>query len=302
VGATTGNVIVTVGGVASNTMTFTVTSGGSFTVSGAATPVTAGASGNSMITVTPTNRFTGTVAITCGTTLPGVSCTALNVTVPSGGGNGTGQLAINVAAPSAQNAMASVTPAERRLYSAGMIPASRGRSWWTLSGITGLAAIVLVLLPGRKRLHAALGLGLVCVLSFTLGCGGYGGGGGGGGPVATTTHITVTSATKVAAGGTFTFTATVTGGTPTDQVQLLDGGSPTGNAVTVSGGTATLTTAALSTVGMHSITAHYVGDATYTQASSSGALNVMVTGTAQLPITGTSGSATANGNVSLTIN
>jgi hypothetical protein len=183
-----------------------------------------------------------------------------------------------------------------------MIPASRGRSWWTLSGITGLAAIVLVLLPGRKRLHAALGLGLVCVLSFTLGCGGYGGGGGGGGPVATTTHITVTSATKVAAGGTFTFTATVTGGTPTDQVQLLDGGSPTGNAVTVSGGTATLTTAALSTVGMHSITAHYVGDATYTQASSSGALNVMVTGTAQLPITGTSGSATANGNVSLTIN
>ena len=68
------------------------------------------------------------------------------------------------------------------------------------------------------------------------------------------------------------------------------------------GGTATLTTAALSAVGMHSITAHYLGDATYTQASSSGALNVMVTGTTQLPITGTSGSATASGNVSLTIN
>ena len=72
--------------------------------------------------------------------------------------------------------------------------------------------------------------------------------------------------------------------------------------MTVSGGTATLSTSALTTVGMHSITAHYVGDATYTQASSSGALNVMVTGTAQLPITGTSGSATASGNVSLTIN
>jgi hypothetical protein len=142
---------------------------------------------------------------------------------------------------------------------------------------------------------------LICVLSFTLGCGGYSGGGGGG-PVATTTHITVTSVTKAAAGGTFTFTATVTGGTPTDQVQLLDGGVATGNPVTVSGGTATLSTSALTTVGMHSITAHYVGDATYTQASSSGALNVMVTGTAQLPITGTSGSATASGNVSLTIN
>jgi hypothetical protein len=229
-----------------------------------------------------------------------VSCTALNVTVPSGGGNGTGQLTINVAAPSAQNAMASVTPAERRLYAAGMIPASRG--WWTLSGITGLAAIVLVLLPGRKRLHAALGLGLICVLSFTLGCSGYSGGGGGGGPVATTTHITVTSATRAAAGGTFAFMATVSGGTPTDQVQLLDGGSPTGNPVTVSGGTATLTTSLLTTVGTHMITAHYVGDATYTQASSSGALNVTVTGTMPLPITGTSGSASASGNVSLTIN
>jgi hypothetical protein len=299
-GATTGNVVVTVGGVASNAMTFTVTSGGSFTVSGAMTTVTAGSSGMSAITVTPTNGFTGTVAITCGATLPGVSCTALNVTVPSGGGNGTGQLTINVAAPSAQNAMASVTPAERRLYAAGMIPASRG--WWTLSGITGLAAIVLVLLPGRKRLHAALGLGLICVLSFTLGCSGYSGGGGGGGPVATTTHITVTSATRAAAGGTFAFMATVSGGTPTDQVQLLDGGSPTGNPVTVSGGTATLTTSLLTTVGTHMITAHYVGDATYTQASSSGALNVTVTGTMPLPITGTSGSASASGNVSLTIN
>jgi hypothetical protein len=108
--------------------------------------------------------------------------------------------------------------------------------------------------------------------------------------------------TKAVAGATFTFTATVTGGTPTDQVQLFDGGTMTGTPVAVSGGTATLTTAALTTVGTHMITAHYAGDATYTQASSSLALNVMVTGTAQLPITGTSGSATASGNVSLTIN
>jgi hypothetical protein len=108
--------------------------------------------------------------------------------------------------------------------------------------------------------------------------------------------------TKAAVGATFTFTATVTGGTPTDQVQLLDGGSPTGNAVTVSGGAATLTTSALTTVGMHSITAHYVGDATYTQASSSGALNVMVTGTTQLPIAANPASSNANPTISLTIN
>jgi hypothetical protein len=300
-GATNGNVVVTVGGVASNGVAFTVTSGGSFTVSGAATTATSGgSSANSTISVQSTG-FAGTVAITCGTTLPGVTCAALNVPVTSGA-TATGQLAITVAAPAAQNAMASVTPAERGLYTAGLIPTGGGQGWWTLSGITGLGAIILFLLPGRKRFHAALGLGLVCVLSFTLGCGGYSSGGGGGGPGLTTTHITITSATRATAGGTFTFTATVTGGTPTDQVQLLDGGVATGNPVAVSGGTATLTTAALSTVGMHSITAHYAGDATYTQASSSGALNVLITGTTQLPITGTSGSTTANGNVSLTIN
>jgi len=175
------------------------------------TTVTAGgSSANSTISVHSTG-FAGTVAITCGTTLPGVTCGALNVPVTSGA-TATGQLAITVAAPAAQNAMASVTPAERRLYAAGMIPVSGGRGWWTLSGITGFAAIILLLLPGRKRLHAALGLSLICVLSFTLGCGGYSGSGGGGGPVATTTHITVTSATKATPGGTFTFTATVTGG------------------------------------------------------------------------------------------
>jgi len=284
-------------------ITVTVSGTGSLTVAGSAVTATAGASGMSTITVTPSGGFLGNVNVTCPAASPaGVTCSPnplpINVT---GTAAVTGQLTVAVAAPSAQNAMASVTPAEHRLYAAGMIPASGGRGWWTLSGITGLAAIILLLLPGRKRFHAALGLGLACVLSFTLGCGGYSGGGGGG-PVATTTHITVTSATKAAAGGTFTFTATVTGGTPTDQVQLFDGGVATGNPVTVSGGTATLTTAALSAVGMHSITAHYLGDATYTQASSSGALNVMVTGTTQLPITGTSGSATASGNVSLTIN
>jgi len=55
---------------------------------------------------------------------------------------------------------------------------------------TGLAAMFLLLLPGRKRYRAALGLGLVCVLSFTLGCSGYGGGSGGGGLATTTTKLT----------------------------------------------------------------------------------------------------------------
>jgi Pro-kumamolisin, activation domain/Bacterial Ig-like domain (group 3) len=284
------------------TVTVTQAQTGSFTVGGGAVPVTAGSSGMSTITVTPTGGFTSAgVAITCPTLPLGVHCAALSIPVPNAN-PATGQLPVSVDAPAAQNSMASVTPTDRRLYAAGIIPASGGQGWWTLSGITGLGAVILLLLPGRKRFHAALGLGLVCVLSFTLGCSGYGGGGGGGGPVATTTHITVTSATKAAMGGTFTFTTTVTGGTPTDQVQLLDGGVATGNPVAVSAGTATLTTAPLSTVGMHSITAHYAGDATYTQASSSGALNVMVTGTTQLPIAANPASSNANPTINLTIN
>jgi hypothetical protein len=286
-------------------ITVTVSGAGSFTVAGSAvTAAAGGASGMSTVTVTPSGGFLGNVNVTCPAALPaGVTCSpnplVINVT---GTAAVTGQLTVAVAAPAAQNAMASVTPAKRRLYAAGMIPPSGVQGWWALSGITGLAAVILVLLPGRKRFHAALGLGLVCVLSFTLGCSGYGGGTGGSGPVATTTHITVTSVTKAAIGGTFTFTATVTGGTPTDQVQLLDGGAATGNPVAVSGGTATLTTAALSTVGMHSITARYAGDATYTQTSSSGALNVMVTGTTQLPIAANPASSNANPTISLTIN
>ena len=283
-------------------ITVTVSGTGSLTLAGSAVTVTAGSNGMSMITVTPSGGFTSAgVPITCPTLPLGVHCAALSIPVPNAN-PATGQLPVSVDAPSAQNTMASVTPAKRRLYAAGMIPASGGRGWWTLSGITGLGAIILVLLPGRKRFHAALGLGLVCVLSFTLGCSGYSGVGGRGGPVTTTTHITVTSVTKAAAGGTFTFTATVTGGTPTDQVQLLDGGVATGNPVAVSGGTATLTTAALSTVGMHSITAHYAGDATYTQASSSLALNVLITGTTQLPIAANPASSNANPTISLTIN
>jgi hypothetical protein len=187
------------------------------------------------------------------------------------------------------------------VFAAGMITTRGDKGWWMLSAGTGLSAIVLLFLPGRKRYRAAVGLGLICMVSFAAGCGSsYNGPSGG--PVATTTQIKAPSSTKAAAGATFTFTATVTGGTPTDMVQLLDGGVATGAAVAVSGGTATLTTAALSTVGTHAITAHYAGDATYTQASSSGALNVTVTGSTTIAITTSPVATPAASAISLTIN
>jgi hypothetical protein len=281
--------------------TLTIT-GASGSVSATAATVTTAPAAGTMATGTSTitvGGFTGAVTITCGS-MPGVTCAAL--TVPSGSTSGT--LTINVLDPSsAMTAM--VAPATQNLSAANvpLKPNSRG-GWLALGGGTGFAAIFLLLLPGRKRYRAALGLGLVCVLAFTIGCSGASSNSGG--MTATVTHLTV-SATKVAATGTLTISATVTGGTPTGNVQFFVDGTAAGSAVPVSGGTTgnIMVTAAnvpplFQLIGTHTLSAHYLGNST-TLASASGTLNVTVTGTANLPITGTSGSTTATGNASLTI-
>jgi hypothetical protein len=296
------------GGGPSNSVAFTVNANTStFTATGPANPVTivAGSNANVAITLTPSGGFTSAgVTINCPTLPPGVHCptTALSIPVPNAN-PAIGQLSVSVDAPAAANATASVVPAERKVYAAGLTIANGGKGWWTLSSITGFAAILLLLLPGRKRYRAALGLGMACALSFALGCGGgSGGGGGGGGPVTTTTHIMVTSPTKGPGGTAFTFTATVTGGTPTDMVQLFDGSTAIGTAVAVSGGAANLSTGAMSTVGTHAISAHYAGDATNTQASSSGSLNVTVTGPTTFSIAATPAASNGSPAINITIN
>jgi len=286
-------------------ITINVAGNGSFTIGGSAVTAMAGASGPSTITVTPTSGFTGPVNVTCpaGGLPAGVTCSpnplAINV---SGTAAVTGQLTVAVAPPST-TLTASSAPAERMLYAAGTIPASGGKGLWTLSAGAGLGAIFLLFLPGRKRYRAALGLGLVCVLSFTLGCSGYGGGSGGGGPVATTTKITLTSSAKLASNDPtgFKFTINVTASVGANgPVQLFDGTNALGTPVTVSNGTAMITSAGL-LPGTHSISAHYLGD-TYTQASQSGMLNVTSTGTATFTITATPAASNGSPTVNLTIN
>jgi len=184
------------------------------------------------------------------------------------------------------------------VYWAG-VPRGGDKAWWLLGGGTGLAAIAFLILPGRKRYRTAFALGLVCVLSFTLGCNnGYGGGGG---TSATTTKISVTNA-KVASGTGIAFTVTVTstGKTPTGSVQLYDGTATVGSATAVSSGTATINVSNLA-VGTHGISAHYLGDS-YTQASQSGALNVTVTGNTTVAITTTPAATPAASPVNVTIN
>ena len=296
----------TPGGGTSNGVTFTVNSSGTgtFTVNGSTPPaIAAGTSQVSTITVTPSGGFTGMVNVTCPTAgLPaGVTCTpnplSINVTTAAAA---TGQLTVAVAAPST-TLTASAAPAERTLYAAGLTPAGGGKGWWTLSAGTGLAAMLLLFFPGRKRYNTALGLVIVCALSLALGCGG-GGGGGGGGPVPTVTKLTLTAPAKVASGpgDTFAFTVAVTGGTPTGQVQLFDGATALGSPATVSGGSASITSNGLP-VGTHSISAHYLGTTT-TMASQSGAINATVTGTTNFVLSSTPGSSNANPTVSITIN
>ena len=286
------------------------TSGGSYSLAGSSVSVMAGGSGTSTITLTPSGGFTSTgVVISCGTTVPGVTCGALSIPVTSGGGNGTGSLTVNVAAPSTTTTAMNMP--ETQEFRAATLPraASVRTGLWTLSAGTGLAAIFLLFLPGRKRYRAALGMGLMCVLSFTLGCGGGSSGGGGGGTTPTTTHMTV-STTKLAATATasITVSATVTGGTPTGSVQFRVDGTALGSPVATSGGTTgnvTVTAAQapafLQLVGTHAVSANYLGDST-TSPSSSGTLNVTVTGTTSLPISGNPGASNASPSISLAIN
>src|SRR5579862_2184450 len=181
-------------------------------------------------------------------------------------------------------------------------PTANNKAWWSLSAGTGFAALFMMFLPGgRKKYRAALGLGLVCVLSLTMGCGGGGGGGTGPPPVLTptTTHLTVPNG-RVASPNTFSFSVSVTGGTPTGQVQLFDGATMIGTAAAVAGGTATPTAPALS-VGTHSISAHYLGDTT-TDPSASGMLNLTVTGSTTIAITTSPVATPAASAINITVN
>jgi len=265
---------------------------GSFTL--ASTPVTlssaTGTAVGSTITVTPSGGFTGNVVVTASTLPPGVTCPNSPLTINVTAANPVQQtLNCQVTAHSTTLTASNFLLQRDGMLEAKAIPAAtgeqgNGKGWWALSAGTGLAALSLFFLPGgRKRLHAALGLGLICLLTLTIGCNGVNGnGGGGGGLTATTTQLTVTSGTEPS-GTAFTFSVAVTGGTPTGMVQLFDGATAIGTAAAVSGGKATPTAPALS-VGTHAISAHYLGDST-TQASQSGSLNLTSTGATQVAIT-----------------
>ena len=273
----------------------------SFTAGGSDTVASAGNSGVSTITITPVGGFTGLVAVTCpmASLPPGVTCSPLNITVTSSAA-ATGQLTVNVAAPSPAGTTAEVLPSARTVYaSLQRGPTGRG-GWWKLSAGTGLAALFLMFVPGRRR-RAAMGVWLVCLLSFAMGCGG---GSGGGGPVAVATATKITAMTTKAAQGTsLSFNIAVTAsGAPmgNGMVQLFDDVTALGAPMQVVNGAVTISNNTL-TVGTYAISAHYLGDPN-TQASQSGAVNVTLTGTTPLTISTNPASSNGNAVFNLTIN
>ncbi|HEY2547843.1 MAG TPA: protease pro-enzyme activation domain-containing protein, partial [Candidatus Acidoferrum sp.] len=160
---------------------FTITGGtasGNFTVAETAVTLSSATGAGVMSTVTvtsPSGGFAGPVAVMPSTSTPGVTCTPspLNINATAASAV-TGQLTCSVLATSSTLTAANA-PQSLMLEAKTNTPPARGNGWWTLSAGTGFAALFLLFIPGgRKRYRAALGLGLVCVLSFTLGCGGGG--------------------------------------------------------------------------------------------------------------------------------
>ncbi len=228
--------------------------------------------GNTMaIAVTPAGGTTlnpSTLAFGCPGTLPaGMTC---SFSAPVLGSNGfvSSTLTILLSGPLAAPQSKSGTMA---LLGSG--------------AIAGLAGLVLLGLPGRKRrYHFVVLLATISVFASVTGCTG------GSKPNVANTGTTATalsvSSASPALGSSMTLTASVGsatggGGSPSGTVTFEDGTNVLGTA-SVSSGTATLTTSSLA-IGNHSIVASYGGDSTFT-GSNSAATAVDVTLTAPITV------------------
>jgi hypothetical protein len=247
--------------------------------------ITAGNSGTATITITPVSNASSPVTLACPSGLygtpPGISCSFSPSTVNlSNGTAATSTLTISTLAPSPSNTTSFVPPQPPLLY----LPP---RLTWPL-----LAALVLVMLflalvsIGSRRNRIVTAYAIACVFLLLLGsfgCGGEStGGSGGGGPVPSSITLT-TSSVKVpwnnVSGGSVNLTANVTSSkTPSGTVTFsIDGSVGFSANSPVVGGVAQLQLTNLS-VGIHTLTAQYSGDANTLSSQTKGSLNIAVTG------------------------
>jgi len=227
--------------------------------------ITAGQTTNIPVNTTSLLGFVTPVAVACSGTLPeGISCGTATITPGA-----TGSLALTSVAPGTV-AIAADTPQSARP--------------WQLPSAIGLAGIVVLLLPRRRRLGSLAAILLVASLvTFAItGCGGHS---------ITASQLSVTSSnTKVASGAPVQLNAQVNGTTNvTGTVTFYDAGTAIGTS-TLAFGVGRLTISTL-TVGTHAITASYSGDNNNTSSKSTDVLNQTVTGTFNLTVSAAAGTS-----------
>jgi len=274
----------------------------SLSVPSAPFTITAGQSGTLQISVVPASNNASPVTLSCGGNLPiRYSCSVQPATVNLA--NGATSTATLTVSPSPSG---TVVTGKATSFRHASILTIGTNSLWPLSLVSGLATLLVLGWPGRrKRLRAALGLGTVFAISVMLGCGGgtsfSGGGGGGGGTTPQATSTTVTSDSgKVAAGGSLTLTAKVTGvNKPTGSVTFSNGNQWLGTANLGTDGTAPLTTT-LPFPGTYGITAVYSGDA-LNLTSTSSSIQELVTGSTVMQLSAQTSALFHAVNVTVTL-
>lgn len=267
-----------------------------FAISAPATPfvITAGQTGTTTLTITPATNYTSTVALSCSNAfnafVAGATCAISPSSVTlSNGAAATAMLSISTVAPS-PGTTALLLPIARRIG----LPVTPANCW-LLGSFAMSAGLILLAFSSRRQFRGtALGLCFVGVASFSIGCGGAasGGGGGGGGPYPTSVAFSV-STTKAAASSNVTLSATVTSpnSNPIFGTVIFNCGDcsfdPT---VSLANGSAQAQIGGGVLVpGTYGYSARYTPDSSH-QASQSGTLNIVFTGTVSQIVNAQTGS------------
>jgi len=281
---------------ASASSAITITSQPMFSVGISPSSLTISASGSqsgtATVTITPGSGSMATsISLACGGPLPaGAVCSFSPATIAAGSSTTTSTLSIQLTSPLLM----------RRPESAMR---TRRIAWYGSAGLSGLAAMVILAFPRRRRSNGMGGIrvfGMILfatVMSLTIvggmACGGGSGGSGGsnaGGASATSTTVTASSP-SAALGSPVSFTAAVSASgspTPTGTVTFTDGATAV-NTAALTNGQATFADSSLA-IGTHSITGTYNGDSTHSPSTSAAvAEDVMFSSTINILATDATG-------------
>jgi hypothetical protein len=240
--------------------------------------ISAGSTGTTSFAVNPILGFNGDITFTCTAGLPaGASCSFSPDSV-------------NGASQSVTLSVSTLPPTPQPTASA-----QSHRFAWGVSQATGLAALLLIGLPSRRRRFRQIAsLMVICAVSFLSGCGSSS-------ALKPTLMQLSSSSIKSAAGADVTFTAQLDSlrSDATGTVTFYDGTTALGQAAAITHGTASIHINSLA-VGGHSITAKYSGDH-HNEPSTAQPITQVITGTTQLQVSATSGGLVHTATIALNL-